>query len=616
MKTISTTFLAVLLFCFTVNAQHIPDKNFADAIRSKYSSCIDDNNDLLPAAKSIEKLEVQNAGIESLEGIQGFTSLIALDFRNNRNIKSIPVLPVSIKKLWMGYTGLNSLNELPPSLELLEVNRCPLTSLPALPSSLLILLCEESGLTSLPHLPEGLTDLYANYSPITSLPNIPASLNVLYIFSTKITYLPPFPDGLSYFKISDNMVDCIPSNNPKLWIRDINGDPIKTTFCPGGTKYATANAGNNEKKAAVVPDGGKCISGNCKNGIGTFEGVEQGEHVTYKGSFRDGKYNGSGTMIVKNSFRYTGSFKDGKMDGKGTITFTEGSVYTGEISAGFLEGNGTLLFKDGKKSTGIWKHSKLWSGTGLFNYGDHDFYYGGVIESLRDGQGLRSYPNGKKFIGTFSKGNEVTGNGYIQYLNNASYEGAIVNGKYTGYGIHIYSNGDKYKGNFTDGNRTGKGDLFDKDGNLDYSGEWFDDEMHRPEKSARIKKESEQAFSRVTFKGWEEVTMNGQKATLDITVDYYFDDFGLHGTQEEVMVTTDDTKYRRKINFTGMYYPSSSKIFCHYQNTISFDPLPDGLYWKGDDWEAVLYNDKQHSGYHVIEGKTTEGSEYHVADYY
>src|SRR5436190_10233316 len=125
---------------------------------------------------------------------------------------------------------------------------------------------------------------------------------------------------------------------------------------------------------------GKCISGNCENGIGTYVSKE-GEAVT----------------------TYKGSFKDGIMDGKGILTSPDGTMYNGEWKKGVIEGAGIMVFKNGKKSTGIWKEGKLWSGTGYFEYGEKQSYYGGVKENMPDGQGVYNYSNGKNFTGIYSK---------------------------------------------------------------------------------------------------------------------------------------------------------------------------------------------------------------------
>ncbi len=44
----------------------------------------------------------------------------------------------------------------------------------------------------------------------------------------------------------------------------------------------------------------------------------------YKGEYKDGKYNGIGTIQYSNGDIYEGEWKNGKRDGKGTIIYGNG----------------------------------------------------------------------------------------------------------------------------------------------------------------------------------------------------------------------------------------------------------------------------------------------------
>lgn len=47
----------------------------------------------------------------------------------------------------------------------------------------------------------------------------------------------------------------------------------------------------------------------------------------YKGYFRDGKFNGFGTLTFSNGDRYEGKFIDGKYTSKGIYTFASKATY-------------------------------------------------------------------------------------------------------------------------------------------------------------------------------------------------------------------------------------------------------------------------------------------------
>lgn len=134
---------------------YIPDANFAAAIRSLCPTCINASNYLLPPATSFTGLEIFSKNIQNLSGIQGFTSLLRLDCRNNLLI-SLPTLPSSIKQLICSNNQLTSLPTLPSGLEELLVPNTSLTNLPTLPHTLTTLVIDPSKVTCLPNQVEGL----------------------------------------------------------------------------------------------------------------------------------------------------------------------------------------------------------------------------------------------------------------------------------------------------------------------------------------------------------------------------------------------------------------------------------------------------------------------------
>ena len=100
---------------------------------------------------------------------------------------------------------------------------------------------------------------------------------------------------------------------------------------------------------------GECIEGNCENGQGT-KIVPTGKYV---GEWKDGKYNGHGTVTSSYDGRkYVGDFKDGKKHGKGTYTYPDVVTYVGEWKDDKPHGKGTAIYSDGRKSVGEFKEGK------------------------------------------------------------------------------------------------------------------------------------------------------------------------------------------------------------------------------------------------------------------
>jgi hypothetical protein len=109
-----------------------------------------------------------------------------------------------------------------------------------------------------------------------------------------------------------------------------------------------------------------CV-GDCENG----EGELKSEEGYYIGNFKNGKFEGKGTLSNISSeaadeiyisplrpnfhddqFTYTGNFSDGLPEGDGKIVFDNGDKYEGEFYEGKIEGEGTMTFKNGSVYTG------------------------------------------------------------------------------------------------------------------------------------------------------------------------------------------------------------------------------------------------------------------------
>jgi len=134
-------------------------------------------------------------------------------------------------------------------------------------------------------------------------------------------------------------------------------------------------------------------SGQFKNNLPYGKGVLIFNRGTYKGDFKNGKFDGYGKLITKSSSysfnkrSYVGYFKNnypngkgqfikqkgvdrieegnfinGKLNGKSKITWSN-SEYNGMVKDGYQNGNGTLIFsRTGDKWIGVWKKSEFIKG--------------------------------------------------------------------------------------------------------------------------------------------------------------------------------------------------------------------------------------------------------------
>ena len=148
-------------------------------------------------------------------------------------------------------------------------------------------------------------------------------------------------------------------------------------------------------KLNEAPVKGKCISGNCVDGIGTYADKEWN---TYVGEFADSKYEGKGVLTYKNGDIFDGTFESGDVWGDGTYTKKDGSTYNGEWiqskndKTDFLNGlspnpgsrdfivtyptdSGSVYKYEGKlTSTGF-------GGKGVFTFPDETVYTGTFLQS-------------------------------------------------------------------------------------------------------------------------------------------------------------------------------------------------------------------------------------------
>ncbi|NBO39634.1 TonB family protein [bacterium] len=76
----------------------------------------------------------------------------------------------------------------------------------------------------------------------------------------------------------------------------------------------------------------------------------------YAGEFREGKYDGQGTVVLPDGGRYIGEFKGGWMTGRGTRTFANGTSHSGDWREDKREGKGTEYGPDGHETrSGVWR---------------------------------------------------------------------------------------------------------------------------------------------------------------------------------------------------------------------------------------------------------------------
>ena len=57
--------------------------------------------------------------------------------------------------------------------------------------------------------------------------------------------------------------------------------------------------------------------------------------------------------------KYSGEYKDGLFDGQGTLIYPDGRKYDGQFHYGQMDGTGKMTYPDGRVEEGIWKDGKF-----------------------------------------------------------------------------------------------------------------------------------------------------------------------------------------------------------------------------------------------------------------
>lgn len=181
----------------------------------------------------------------------------------------------------------------------------------------------------------------------------------------------------------------------------------------------------------------QCISGNCKNGTGTY--------------------------LYASGAKYVGQFLNGEIHGVGSCYYTDGSIYRGEWVNRYPEGEGIKTLKDGRSWKGYWKQ-----GLPI----DED---GKIIENIFPDEEVGATTEPEIQTGCIS-GDCNAGEGVFSYTDGSKFEGQFQNDKPDGWGTFSYPNGDRYVGAFKIGLKHGRGTFYYADGTQS-TGEWREGEF-------------------------------------------------------------------------------------------------------------------------------------------
>jgi hypothetical protein len=237
LRSFALTFLISGFSFFVADAQWvtIPDANFVAYLTIWHPQCMNGNQMDTTCATVLAASSIfcGNSSIHSLEGIQYFHNLVALDCSLNQLV-SLPPLPNSLKVLDCEENQLTSLPPLPINLGALRCVRNQLTILPSLPDSLYSLDCSVNQITHLPSLPRRLRELSCDVNQVVNLPPLPDSLDIFYLGSNPI-YCLPLLKYIGEFYFDTTNITCLPNYGHIVYSSPpLNTLPLCDTANPNG----------------------------------------------------------------------------------------------------------------------------------------------------------------------------------------------------------------------------------------------------------------------------------------------------------------------------------------------------------------------------------------------
>ena len=136
-----------------------------------------------------------------------------------------------------------------------------------------------------------------------------------------------------------------------------NGDRYEGDWSKDGTKrngIGTLTYADGSVYVGEFQDGEINGKGNI-----TFPKGKKTQIKSYDGYWKNGKYNGWGTMIWYNGSRYEGQWLEQKLHGYGEYTGSNGDRYKGQWENDKRNGSGTMIYSDGTRKEQFWKNDEL-----------------------------------------------------------------------------------------------------------------------------------------------------------------------------------------------------------------------------------------------------------------
>ena len=181
--------------------------------------------------------------------------------------------------------------------------------------------------------------------------------------------------------------------------------------------------------------------------FGKFFWIKYSSDLCYKGSWKQGRFNGKGILKYKNGNVYEGSFKNGAKNGFGRLISIKGYEYHGNWICGKQTGECQVYYKNGDIYSGSFLNGMRQGYGELFTNNNFRNYKGYWDKDTINGE-VSITSEDWSFKGHYNHFN-LHAEGQLIYKDQSSYLGSLIDFKKKGNGTYSLASGEQINGYWT-----------------------------------------------------------------------------------------------------------------------------------------------------------------------